>query len=224
MGRDSARLTTGSGEAMNKQRVQWISLVMVLALVLSACAGSSGTSDEIDAGANPNTVETTGQVDSPTTEDTSNSGSADAPETDASDSGGSSDGDLVVCPVIVEHDVELGTILGFEVDPESSGAPTASECFIRGANIVDFAEVELVGSFMPSIEFQVEGYEGVALPAPELGDDAVFIDSDFQPRVVFLLGDRIIDVGAEVEGTTLSYDVMIAYALRVKELLVEANG
>jgi len=210
---------------MNKQRVQCISLVMALTLVLAACSASGVPSDETDVGVDRDTGDTTTQIDAPSNADDSSGEATDSPETEASESVGSFDRDsFVMCPVIEEYDVELASILGFDVAPEGSGQPFPSECFIRGANSSDLASVKLVGNFVPSIDFYVEGYEGVRLPAPELGDGAVFIGDGFQPRVVFPLGDLIIDVGANVEGDSLTQDVMIAYALRVKELLVEANG
>lgn len=217
-----------------------VGLVVVMLLIGSAC----GSSSEPSADGGDNTVGSVQDQEASPASGVSDAGSTeDAPEdssgAEATDTGSDSEalaeGDsfdrdsFVLCPVIEEHKDELAAIVGFEVDPERGVETFSRECNIRGSEPGDFARVQLVPNFTPSIAVHVEGYEGSPTAAPELGDEAVFVESGVQPHVVFLLGDLIIDVDAEVIDyetgmTAPSREVMTAYALRVRELLAAANA
>lgn len=219
---------------------QYFGFVVVMLLVGSACAGSSDPATEggDDSGGSVQdqaVSPASGVSDSGPTQDAPE-GSSGADVTDtgsdskASAEGGSFDRDsFVLCRVLEEHKDELAAIVGFEADPERGVETFSDECNIRGSEPGNFARVQLVPNFTPSILFHIEGYEGLKMPAPELGAEAVSIENDFQPDVVLLLGDFIIDVDAEVIDyetglTAPPSDAMIAYAARVRDLLTEANA
>jgi hypothetical protein len=64
----------------------------------------------------------------------------------------------------------------------------------------------------------VGGFDAEASPATELGHDAVFIDGQVQPHVVFSMGSLIIDVDAEnIEMP--SRETIVELATRVREIL-----
>jgi hypothetical protein len=191
-------------------------LILMFALVGAACTGA--TDDQ--AGSVSDTVTSTTGDQAGSVSDTEVSDTAAA-------GGDSFDRDsFVLCPVIEEHKDELAAIVGFEVDPEQPGVAIGSfECYIDGVEGGDFARVQLGRGFESTPAMYSEGFEAPASPAPELGDEAVFIDDWNQPRVIFLLGGLIVDVDASlVYGGPPSRDTMIAFAQRVAELLMEENS
>ena len=140
---------------------------------------------------------------------------------------------FILCPVIADHAGELAAIVGLDMDPERGVEETsANECNIMGANPGDFARVERGSSFDGTVDGYVAGFQGdeiIKTRAMELGRTAVYVTDGYQPHVVFKLGERlIIDVTARVEKPDMTadpgYEAMIAFAGRVRELLVEANS
>lgn len=183
-------------------------LIVAMALVVAACSGNGDAADQV------------GSVADTTAADVDPTGTASA-------GGASLDRDsFVLCPAIEEHMDELAAIVGFEVDPEQLGVEAFfGECMINGVEGGDFARVQLARGPESTPAMYREKYEAPASSAPELGDEAVFIDDWNQPRVLFLLGGLIIDVDAALlyEGPP-SRDTMIAFAQRVAEILMEENS
>ncbi|MEN8039938.1 MAG: hypothetical protein ABFR95_00360 [Actinomycetota bacterium] len=203
-------------------------LALVGAMVVTACGGVDDSAADVDTGAqnNSETSVTTGSDtdDTDTTIDDAVA-SDDGDVVSESTAGEAFDWDsFVLCPVIEEHKGELAAILGFEIDPERAVETFTRECNIQALNGYDFARVELGFKAMPSVEFKARGYEDPASPEPALGNEAVYIDASDQPHLIFLVGGLIVDVGARVEEMASPRDTLIAYALRVRELLTEANG
>jgi hypothetical protein len=128
---------------------------------------------------------------------------------------------FVLCPALEDHRAELAAIVGFEHDPAGSIAGVGSECIIRGTRF-GVVRVSLAPAVIRSIAMQVSSYEADAVPAPELGEQAMLVDVSLQPHVVFPLGGLIVDVDAE-NVETPDHATMIALALRVRELLAAAN-
>jgi hypothetical protein len=129
---------------------------------------------------------------------------------------------FVLCPALEAHRDELAAIVGFEQDAERPIALSDSECSIDGESGA-FARVTLAPAFEPSVEFHVRGFDAPNSPAPALGPNAVFVDVNLQPHVVFAMGSLIIDVDAAGVETP-SRDTMIELAKRVREILRNANG
>jgi hypothetical protein len=213
-------------------RFKVVGAIATLALIAAACSGADGANEPQAAvngsttvtaapGADESSVATT----APSPNDTAAEPSATGPFDRAS---------FVLCPALEDNYGELGLILGFETNLEES-KEVAGDCFLEGMDFSGFASIALAPAFVPSIEFQARGYEGEKTPAPELGDGAVYVEDlegSRQPHVVFSMGEAIVDVGAAFEVMTddgqivskLNRDVMIEYALRVKELRTEANA
>jgi len=98
----------------------------------------------------------------------------------------------------------------------------SSECIVHGKDFA-FARVTLLPAMVPSIAMHVESFDTEASPAPELGEDAMFVDGALQPHVVFSIGGLFLDVDAE-NVETPSRETMIELALRVRDILTEANS
>ena len=64
---------------------------------------------------------------------------------------------------------------------------------------------------------------GTASPAPEVGDDAMYVETISQPHVIFSTWPILIDVFAENYENTPDKNTMISLATRVQEILIEAN-
>lgn len=141
----------------------------------------------------------------------------------AAESGRKFDRDsFVLCPALESHRDELAEIVGFEQDAGRPIGMSESECSIEG-EFGAFARVVLVPAFEPSIEFHVSGMDAEASSLPQLGQNAVFVDVNLQPHVVFSMGSLIIDVDAS-NVETPSRGTMIELASRVREILRNTNG
>ncbi len=129
---------------------------------------------------------------------------------------------FILCDAIEPgHYRELADIVGFEAD--EWGAQFRTECIVKGARVA-FARVKLQPAMAPSAEAVAkQSYDGDATPAPELGDDAWFVDDGLQPHVIFAMGPLVLDVSAESEQTP-DRGTMIELALRIRDILREANG
>lgn len=147
---------------------------------------------------------------------------AQAPSSAApSKPGGDERASFVLCDAFQPvHYEEFAAIVGFEVD--ESGSLLRSECIVKGSRIA-FARVKLQPTLVQSAEaLATQSYDGEASPAPELGDGAWYVADGLQPHVIFPMGKMILDVDAENEDTP-SRETMIKLALRVREILQEAN-
>ena len=83
---------------------------------------------------------------------------------------------FVLCPALEAHRGELAGIVGFEErDPARPIEGVGRQCFIRGE--YSHISIELAPAVYRSILMQVGGYDAQTSPAPELGDDAVFVDA-----------------------------------------------
>jgi hypothetical protein len=129
---------------------------------------------------------------------------------------------FVLCPALEDHREELASIVGFEQDPERGLSVMSSECIVHGKDFA-FARVTLLPAMVPSIAMHVESFDTEASPAPELGEDAMFVDGALQPHVVFSIGGLFLDVDAE-NVETPSRETMIELALRIRDILTEANS
>jgi len=130
---------------------------------------------------------------------------------------------FVLCEAFEPHREELASIVGFEQDADRSLSVLRSECVVRGEDGA-FARVSLLPAIVRSVAMQVGSYDGEATPAPELGDDAMFVEGTTgQPHVIFAMGPLFIDVDAE-NIETPSRETMIELAVRVREILTEANS
>ena len=128
---------------------------------------------------------------------------------------------FVLCPALEGHRAELAALAGFEHDPERSLAGVGAECFVRGMDF-GFVRVAISPAIMRTVEMAAGGFDTPPSPAPELGEDALFVDAGSQPHVFFTMGGLIIDVGAE-SPSTLDRETMMRLAARVRELLEAAN-
>lgn len=129
---------------------------------------------------------------------------------------------FVLCPVIEEHKNELASIVGFTADSDRSVETFRFECNIHGES-GSLVKVQLAPAFTSSIAMHASGYEDPSSAAPELGNDALYVDAPMQPHVIFHMGDLIIDVGAEALDAP-NRATMIELAERVRDLLTEANS
>jgi len=130
---------------------------------------------------------------------------------------------FVLCPALEGRRAELASIAGFEHDPERSLKGFGAECFVRGMDF-GFIRVAISPAVMRSVSMAAGGFDAPPTPAPELGDDAVFVDAGSQAHIFFTMGGLIIDVGAESESPgKLDRETMIELAARIRELLQAAN-
>ena len=148
-------------------------------------------------------------------------GACDSPGADAG-SPGYDAAALVLCPALEPHGVDLAATAGFE-------ATTEVQAFVDGCSVEGdagaFVMVEMLPALESSIEAYAAGYEGMVTAALELGEDAVHVVGPAgEDHVVFELGGLYFVVGgATVEGPPQRAR-MIELALRVRELLMEANA
>lgn len=172
---------------------------VVVCVALSSCGGGTGEEAPAAGGMDPA-----------------------APDAAAAPSGEYTRDSFVLCDAIEPHREELASIVGFEPDPERALSVMSSECVVRGAG-GSFARVSLLPALVPSVALHVQSFDAEASAAPELGPDAMFVDDALQPHVAFAMGPLFIDVDAE-HVETPSRETMIALALRVREILTEANS
>lgn len=100
---------------------------------------------------------------------------------------------------------------------------SSRQCFIRG-NGRDFIGVEMPPAIINSVQRRAtESFDGTASPAPEVGDDAMYVEDISQPRVIFSMGSILIDVQAEYTKTP-DRNTMVTLASRVRDILAEANS
>ena len=185
-----------------RQKISWIALI---AMGLVSCGGADEGTDGGPAAAPASESEPT------VSGDASDAGSGEFTRES-----------FVLCPALEDHRDELASIVGFEQDPDRDLSVLGSECSIHG-DFGAFARVSLAPAIQQSVAMHVRGFDAEAQPAPELGPDAVFVDVNLQPHVVFSMGPLIIDVDAS-NVETPSRETMIELALRVREILTEANS
>lgn len=179
-----------------------ISCVVIATIFLCAC-GDSSKDQAMSAGPGPTAL--------PTGEMASNSGDYDRKS-------------FVLCPALESHREELAAIVGFEQDSDRalSMSATSRKCSIRGKG-GDYIGVEIPPAMISSIErHATESFGGTASPAPELGDDAMYVDNISKPRVIFSMGPILIDVHADYTITP-DRKTMVALGTRVRDILGEAN-
>lgn len=132
---------------------------------------------------------------------------------------------FVLCPALEDHRDELASIVGFEQNPERALAMSArsKNCVIRGKD-GGFIGVEIPPAFVKSVELHAtESYDGTASQAPAVSDDAVFVETISQPHLIFSMGPILIDVNAEYYADKPDRDTMVELAMRVRDILLEAN-
>lgn len=133
-------------------------------------------------------------------------------------------GDYVLCPAIEGIADDLAARVGFQRDPERSIAGIGAECFVRAMDF-GWIRVAIPPAMIRTIGMQAEGYESPSSPAPELGENAVFVNAQLQPHVIFELLGQIIDVGVEHAGTGApDRATVIAVAEMVRDALRGANS
>jgi len=140
----------------------------------------------------------------------------------ASDDGSYERTSFVLCPALEAHRAELATIVGFEQDADRGMAGLGAECFVRGRR-GNYLRVSLAPAMARSVSMAASSYEGEVTPVPALGNEARFVASGRQPHVLFPMGSLIVDITAENDATP-TRETMVELALRVRELLVEANS
>ena len=90
--------------------------------------------------------------------------------------------------------------------------------------LIAYVNVNLVPAFIKSTEQHAnKSFEGTASPVPEVGDDAMYVETISQPHVIFSTGPILIDVFAENYESPPDKNTMISLATRVQEILIEAN-
>lgn len=132
---------------------------------------------------------------------------------------------FILCPALENHRDELASLVGFKQDPKKALSMSASsrECVVRGAD-GSFIGVSMPPAFIKSVEqHATQSYDGTASPAPEVGNDAMFVDRISQPHLIFTVGPTMIDVYAEHDATPPKRATMVTLATRVRDILVDAN-
>ncbi|HKJ15818.1 MAG TPA: hypothetical protein VJ984_00530 [Xanthomonadales bacterium] len=177
-----------------------ISILLALVFIISSCGGESGDGAEA-------TVDVAARTDSA-------AGSTEPIALTRQS--------IVLCEALKGHRQELASIVGFQAEMDRSIAGVGSECFVRGKG-GDFIRVAIPPAIVRSTSMYAEHFEGTSNPLPELGEEAYHLDDGSKPHVIFMIGEVIIDVEVDYIETP-DQDAVVKLALRVRELLQDANS